>query len=156
MFAFRIAVSIPLSLKVHPDLPGRTRHSRELFQSARLSQKYSGKGANKFMKSSPRFAFFLVMLATSLPLLAQTPTTPDADKGFTEIETFQGTLNSTDKLMKVDSMAGYDFNKHFGVFAGLPIYFATASGGTTTGATGAMTSSSSNAGLGNFYLGLAF
>lgn len=108
------------------------------------------------MKCSSVFVLFLVALAMSLTLGAQTPPAPDVDKGFTEMETFQGTLNSTDRLIKIDSMAGYDFNKHFGVFAGLPIYFASASGGTTTGTTGATTNGSTNAGFGNFYLGLAF
>jgi len=94
-----------------------------------------------------------MVLVTSLPLGAQTLDAPDADKGFTEIETFQGTLNSDSKLLKLDSMAGYDFNKHFGVFAGLPIYFSSVSGTSTSGTT---TSGNSSAGLGNFYLGLAF
>jgi len=108
------------------------------------------------MKCGPKFFFFLVALAASVPLLAQTSATPDTEKGFTEVETFQGTLSSTNKLMKIDSTVGYDFNRHFGVFAGLPIYFASVSGGATTGTIIAMTSGSSNAGIGNFYLGLAF
>lgn len=108
------------------------------------------------MKCGPlKLIFLLVALATSLPLGAQTPAQPDADKGFTEIETFQGTVNSSDKLVKLDSTAGYDFNKHFGVFAGVPIYFSSVSGGTTTGTTGT-TSGNSNAGIGNIYMGLAF
>ncbi len=41
---------------------------------------------------------------------------------------------------------GYDFNKHFGVFAGVPLYFAHVKATTTT-------PSSSNNGLGNIYLG---
>ena len=105
---------------------------------------------------SLKFVFFLAALVTSLPLAAQAPPAADADKGFTEIETFQGTLNSSDKVMKLDSTAGYDFNKHFGVFAGLPIYFSSVSGGTTTGTTGTTTSGHSSAGVGNFYAGLAF
>lgn len=86
---------------------------------------------------------------------AQTASAPDDGKGFTEIESFQGELSSQEKLVKLDSTVGYDFNKHFGVFTGLPIYFTSVSSSTTT--TGTTTSSSgSNAGLGNFYLGLAF
>lgn len=108
------------------------------------------------MKCSSKFVFLFAVLAASLPLQGQSPPAPDADRGFTAIETFQGTLNSSDKLVKLDSTAGYDFNKHFGVFAGLPIYFSSISGGSTTSASGATTSSNSSAGLGNFYLGLAF
>lgn len=109
------------------------------------------------MKCCPaKSVFFLAMLAASLPLGAQTPAGLDADKGFTAIETFQGTLNSTSRELKLDSMAGYDFNKHFGMFAGLPIYFSSISGSSTTGTTGATTGGNSSAGLGNFYLGFAF
>jgi len=96
----------------------------------------------------------LIALAMSLPLAAQTSVPDDSNKGFTEVESFQGTVNSTDKLMKLDSTVGYDFSKYFGVFAGLPIYFSNASSTSTTGTTGSTSRTSS--GLGNFYLGLAF
>jgi hypothetical protein len=61
-------------------------------------------------------------------------------------------VNSEGSLLKLDSAVGYDFNKHFGVFGGLPLYFAHISSsstpaGTTSGST------SSNNGLGNLYLG---
>jgi hypothetical protein len=94
------------------------------------------------------------VLATGLIAGAQTPGVSDNSKGFTEIESIQGTLGSQEKLVKLDSTVGYDFNKHFGVFTGLPIYFASISS-TTTGTT-TTSSSGSSAGLGNFYLGLAF
>lgn len=101
-------------------------------------------------------AFLLAVLVFGGLLAgAQTTAVPDNSKGFTEIESFQGEMSSQEKLVKLDSTVGYDFNKHFGVFTGLPIYFTSISSSTTT--TGTTTSSSgSNAGLGNFYLGLAF
>lgn len=99
--------------------------------------------------------FLIAMVAGSLSVRAQAPTATDSDRGFTEIESFQGALSSQEKLVKLDSTVGYDFNKHFGVFTGLPIYFSSVSSSTTT--TGTTTSGSgTNAGLGNFYLGLAF
>lgn len=100
-----------------------------------------------------RFLILMAGLATSLTLAAQAPVPSDSDKGFTEMESFQGTVNSSIKVLKLDSTAGYDFNKHFGVFAGLPLYITSASGTTTT--TGA-TSNSTTSGIGNFYLGMAF
>ncbi|HEX2328677.1 MAG TPA: hypothetical protein VHN74_08135 [Candidatus Angelobacter sp.] len=93
----------------------------------------------------------IVLAVACLPLPAQTK--PDPYKGFTEYETFQGTVNSDSRLFKLDSTIGWDFNKHFGVFGGVPLYFshasATASGTTTTTTT-------SNSGIGNAYVGMAF
>src|SRR5215467_10640281 len=109
------------------------------------------------MKVGHLIFLVLIVLAMSLPLTAQAPVPDDNNKGFTEIESFQGTVNSTDKLLKLDSAIGYDFSKHFGVFAGLPIYFSNASSTSTTGPTGTTGSTSrTSSGLGNFYLGLAF
>jgi len=53
-------------------------------------------------------------------------------------------------LLKLDSTIGWDFNKHFGVFGGVPLYFAH----TSSTATG--TTSTSNNGLGNAYVGMVF
>ena len=106
------------------------------------------------MKAGYLIFLVLMALAVGLPLTAQTSMPDDRNKGFTELENFEGTVNSADKLVKLDSTVGYDFSKHFGVFAGLPIYFSNASSTSTTGATGSASRTSS--GLGNFYLGMAF
>jgi hypothetical protein len=94
-------------------------------------------------------------LALAAPGVAQKPTTkPDSDdfqKGFTEFETFQGEASSGSSVLKLDSTLGYDFNKHFGVFAGVPVYFSHVASSATTGTT---TSSGGN-GLGNVYLGFS-
>jgi hypothetical protein len=80
----------------------------------------------------------------------------DDTKGFSEIESIQATINSSERLFKLDSNVGWDFNKHFGVFGGVPVYFVEIpSSTTTTGTTTTTTPSSSNNGLGNAYLGLA-
>jgi hypothetical protein len=89
----------------------------------------------------------IALLGTGLPAACQAAATDQA-KGFTEIESLEGTLNSSEKLLKLDSAMGYDFNRHIGVFAGLPIYFTNVSSnvaGTST--------SNTNNGIGNFYLG---
>jgi hypothetical protein len=81
----------------------------------------------------------------------------DDEKGFTEIESIQATVNSDQRLFKLDSTVGWDFNKHFGVFAGVPVYFVgIPSFTTTTGTTTTTSPSSSNNGIGNVYLGIAF
>ena len=106
------------------------------------------------MKAGYLIFLVLISLAVSLPLTAQTSVPDGNNKGFTEMENFEGTVSSTDKLMKLDSTVGYDFSKHFGVFAGVPIYFSNASSTTTTGTT--TSTSQTSSGVGNFYLGMAF
>ncbi len=107
------------------------------------------------MRFIVRSCFVLTpVLVLTLSLRAQIPTATGVDKGFTEIESLQGTLNSSSKLVKLDSTVGYDFNQHFSAFAGIPIYFASVSGATTTGTTSSNTGTA--AGLGNLYLGVAF
>ena len=82
---------------------------------------------------------------------------PDLQKGFTGFEEVQGTLNSDSKIFKLESNAGYDFNQHFGVFAGVPLYFANTQTTTTqvNGTATTTTTKVTNNGLGNAYLGFA-
>jgi hypothetical protein len=92
--------------------------------------------------------FVLVaLLITCTPAFSQSEL--NREKGFTEFETLQGTVNADNRLFKIDSTLGWDFNKHFGVFGGVPIYFASTPSSTTTNST-------SNHGIGNAYLGMNF
>jgi hypothetical protein len=97
---------------------------------------------------------FILAAALSTVTLAAPAQTATPEKGFTAIEAFQGEVNSTEKTLKLDSNIGYDFNKHFGVFAGVPFYFtstpSTSATTTTTATTGGTVS-----GIGNAYLGFA-
>lgn len=107
--------------------------------------------------------FFVLLLASSLVVLnmsaqtssAKTPQTPAFETGFTSTETFQGELNSTDRLFKLDSNIGYDFTRHFGVFAGVPLYFGGVSQSAVpaTGTTTTTAAPSASKGIGNVYLG---
>src|SRR5579864_7702122 len=52
-------------------------------------------------------------------------------------EEFDGSTNSEGQVMSIDSVVGYVFSRHFGVNAGIPVYFVrgtstTSTGGTTT------------------------
>lgn len=88
---------------------------------------------------------------------SQPQTLPEPQKGFTGFESFQGSLNTDSKMFKLDSNAGYDFNKHFGIFAGMPLYFANTQT-TTTQVNGTATTTTTNVtnnGIGNAYFGLA-
>jgi hypothetical protein len=100
------------------------------------------------------FCLLSALLTASARSVAQKSTaSPDeTPQGLTEIESFQGSVNSGERLLKLDSTAGWDFNRHFGVFAGLPVYFAhLSSSATTTGTT--TTTGANHDGIGNAYLG---
>jgi len=59
-------------------------------------------------------------------------------------------------VLKIDSNVGWDFNKHFGMFVGVPVYFSRLSSTTTTtGTTTTTTPGVIHEGIGNAYLGLA-
>ena len=104
----------------------------------------------------------IALLAVNVSLLAQAQTQPstdsrtqvDSEKGVTGFETFQGTINSDSRIYKLDSNLGWDFNKHFGVFAGVPVYVTNVPRSTTTnGTTTTANTSQTNSGIGNAYLG---
>jgi hypothetical protein len=71
------------------------------------------------------------------------------DLGFTAHSEFGGSVDSSEHTMELDSNLGYNFTKHFGINAGLPIYLI---GGSNTSSTGTKTKYSTN-GLGNPYVG---
>jgi hypothetical protein len=98
-----------------------------------------------------------VLLLAALSVLGQTSPAPEVQKGFTGSEAFQGALNSDSKMFKLDTNAGYDFNKHFGIFGGMPFYFAATQTVTTqvNGNTTTTTQDVTNNGLGNAYFGMA-
>jgi hypothetical protein len=99
----------------------------------------------------------LVVLLLTAAAAAQVTPAPELQKGFTGFEAFQGSLNSDSKMFKLDSNVGYDFNKHVGLFVGMPFYFANTQTVTTqvNGNTTTTTQDVTNNGLGNAYFGLA-
>ena len=109
------------------------------------------------MKTVLKAVSFLVLVAGPISAFGQYQPIPEFQKGFTGYEEFQGSVNSDSRMFKLDSNAGYDFNRHFGVFAGMPLYFANTetmitqvNGNTTT-----TTTDVTNNGIGNAYFGLA-
>lgn len=75
-------------------------------------------------------ALFMAMGKVS----AQVPGSPDEQKGFKLYEKFEGSSNSFGQVTKLNTTAGYNFNKYFGVDVGVPIFFVrSASTSTTTG-----------------------
>src|SRR6516225_10877173 len=118
-------------------------------------------GKDNMQFGSRSFLHFALMATLAASSVAQKPASnteaTDDTKGFTEFETFQGTVNSQSSVMKLDSNLGYNFNKHFGIFGGVPVYFAHVSSiTTTTGTTTTTTPATTATGLGNVYAGLLF
>src|SRR5262249_40257266 len=118
-------------------------------------------GKDNMQFGSRSFLRFALMATLAASSVAQKPASnteaTDDTKGFTEAETFQGTVNSQSDVMKLDSNLGYNFNKHFGIFGGVPVYFAHVSSITTTiGTTTTTTPARTETGLGNVYMGLLF
>ncbi len=68
-----------------------------------------------------------VLLLAGIPAWGQNPKqslpAPTPASGFTGYETIQGSIDSFGGLFKIDSSAGYDFNRNVGVFVGVPLYF---------------------------------
>lgn len=50
-------------------------------------------------------------------------------RGFNAYESLRGIVTSSDSLLKLDSSVGYDFNRNFGIFAGIPVYLSNSFGG---------------------------
>ena len=101
--------------------------------------------------------FAFLALASAAWSQAQKPIEkPDeVEKGFSSLETFQGTFNTDSSLLKADTRVGYDFNQHFGLFVGVPIYFVNSN--VVAPATPAATTTATNTGgMGNSYFGLVF
>jgi hypothetical protein len=67
-------------------------------------------------------------------------------RGWLFEQRLQGSSNSSGLVLRSDSSAGYRFNDHFDVYAGVPVYFVRDSPGETGTVTG----------LGNVYAGGAF
>jgi hypothetical protein len=90
-----------------------------------------------FMRSSfLKSCLLLVLLVTFTYSSAQTSSQKakdnDSERGFTEVESLESTLNSQERLFKLDSNLGWAFNQHFGVFVGVPVYFVNVPSSTTT------------------------
>lgn len=66
--------------------------------------------------------------------------------GFNSYASLSGIVTGSGSLIKLDSSVGYDFNRNFGVFVGMPLYFSSTF-------SGASSPSGHVAGLGDAYIG---
>src|SRR5713226_7292045 len=82
-------------------------------------------------------------------LLFASQALPDSEqegKGFTVWGRFQGSANTIGLVTRLDGAAGYNFNRYFGVDAGVPIYFVRPSSATTS-----TFGTSARSGIGNVF-----
>lgn len=99
-------------------------------------------------------AVSFIFLLSSFGLAQSTTSTNPAigkqeeEKGYELYEAFGGSFNSQGDILSLDTQTGYRFNQHFGLTAGIPIYFVRNSSSGTT--------SSNNNGVGDFYFGPQF
>jgi hypothetical protein len=97
-----------------------------------------------FAKTFLTVFVFTFAFASAIPALGQNPAetgtgqnathranqASEPIQGFNAYENFRGMVNSSGTLLKLDSTIGYDFNQYLGVFAGVPLYFASDSSNT--------------------------
>ena len=96
------------------------------------------------MRKSYRCTALLIL--TGCGLLARGAESDDSARGVTFYERFQGSANTLGAVNQLDTSIGFNFNSHFGVAGGLPVYFVRPSSSTTT-TTGTVSSN----GIGNAY-----
>ena len=93
-----------------------------------------------------RTALFATVIITFLAGLAAAQNSPKPaaeESGITAYMQFGGTANSDGAIYELNSSVGYDFNPHFGLAAGAPMYFIRPA---------ASTGSNSATGFGDPYL----
>lgn len=98
-----------------------------------------------------RYGYYLLtcVVLSVAPLLAQQESS--SPSGFTFGASMQGSNNSLGTITKLDTSAGYFFNRHWEVDFGVPYYFVSPSA-STSAATGA----ASVQGIGNAYAQVRF
>src|SRR5712691_6658100 len=72
-----------------------------------------------------------------------------SEKGIVARLSFEGSSSTDGQAFDLNSSTGYNFNKYFGIDAGLPVYFVR--GATVTSGSGAAQRTSSSGDLGNVY-----
>jgi len=95
---------------------------------------------------STMFRYAALLLLAVGNMFAHRAESDEVTRGFTFYERFQGSVNTLGAVNQLDTSFGYKFNSHFGVDAGIPVYFVRPSSSTT-----ATTGTSSSNGIGNVY-----
>jgi hypothetical protein len=91
------------------------------------------------------FRFYLISAVMAVACF-QIAFAQDTDRRPLVFTSLSGSHNDTGQLFKLDTAAGYRFNSHFEITAGLPVYFVRASDDAR------VDGYDSKAGIGNFYV----
>ena len=106
----------------------------------------------------PRFALFSILTLLTTAAVAQNapPNQKQAQEtGWTSMMSFDGSANSQERVLDLDSTVGYNFDKHWGADMGVPLSFVSASTSTTTGSTSTKSTTALNS-LGNIFTDVNF
>jgi hypothetical protein len=91
----------------------------------------------------------LITLAAGRAGFAQSPDlTSESEKGIQSYTSLVGSSNTLGQVYRLDTSVGYNFNRHWGVEVGLPVYFLHSSNNPNNSL------ASSGAGIGNVYADL--
>jgi hypothetical protein len=100
------------------------------------------------------FCSIVLVVGFALPVKAE------EERGWFFSGSFSGSSNSAGTVLKATPMLGYQLNKHFETYSGLPFYFvnlsSTAASTTTTTTTTTSTPGGFSNGIGNAFVGLRF
>ena len=111
-----------------------------------------------------KFVLITIVLLSSVGagcLAAQTGAAPQSagttkgsasERGIVARVAFEGSSSTDGQVLDLNSSTGYNFNKHFGIDVGLPVYFVR--GAAPTAGSGAAKRTSSSGDLGNVYADL--
>src|SRR6185369_9150901 len=86
----------------------------------------------------------ILVLGLAIPVQAAS----DDEQGWSLSGSLSGSSNSSGVVTKAEPVLGYNFNKHFSTYTGVPFYFVNLSSSATTVSTGG-----SMNGIGNAFLG---
>lgn len=106
----------------------------------------------------PQFALISTLALLTTITVAQNapPNHKQADEtGWTSTLNFDGSANSQERVVDLDSAVGYNFDKHWGADIGIPLSFVSSSTTSTTGTTSTKSTSALNS-LGNVHTDLNF
>jgi hypothetical protein len=105
------------------------------------------------------YVFAAVALFTAAAIAQQSPSTPQADMpGWTSTMNFDGSANSQERVLDLDSTVGYMFDQHWAADVGVPFSFVSSSPSSSTSSTPGKSSSGTSSlnSIGNVHTDVNF